>query len=294
MKSSGLIFLMWLGVVCFVTAGVAKAEELDQQKSAEKEQKIITDFEGLPKRGSTRSLLHYIKKHKLLPTKKEGRRRKLDIPEDFKARVTFGRYYDHGQTTSTNQFEPYVQSYVPLDQEGKPHGLELRFTERGGPVRTVTWVHGVKHGPERIGNKIEIPWVKGKVEGKKKTFYRNGQVSSIMPYVDGEPHGELISYDREGRLVRKGKMVKGERQGELIDYYPETGNPKRIVPYKDDKVDGTVRMFYRDGTLKTEMPFKQDVRHGVEKEYDGQGELERIIYWYDGERVSKAEYLARS
>jgi antitoxin component YwqK of YwqJK toxin-antitoxin module len=59
------------------------------------------------------------------------------------------------------------------------------------------------------------------------------------------------------------------------------------------KVHGTVKEFYENGNPKRELPFVEDRMHGVEKEYDGEGNLENTAYWYEGDRVSKDVYRQR-
>lgn len=85
----------------------------------------------------------------------------------------------------------------------------------------------------------------------------------------------------------------GKRNGEQIDYWPDKPDvAQRIIPYKQDRVDGVAKGFYLNGTLKWERPFKDNRQHGVEKQYAGDGAVEKTLYWLDGNPVSEEAYRA--
>lgn len=224
---------------------------------------------------------------------------KKKCPAGNKLRVTLGKFYDMGHSSSTNKIEPYIASYVPLNAAGKPDGLEEFITPRSPrPHRTVTYRNGVKHGPEtlyREGKRsTEVPWQEGIITGVRRTYHLNGKVGTETGYVNGVAEGKSQSYDNQGRLSRDCVMKGGQRTGVLTDFWPETGRHRRVIPYDLGKVNGTMREFYANGQLKREMPFRQDALHGVEKQFEADGTPTRTRYWIDGEMVSKDTFAKRS
>ena len=216
----------------------------------------------------------------------------------YKLRVTLGKFYDFGHSSSTNQFEPYVHSMVPLNAKGRPDGEEQFFHINSSWVkRTVPYVDGKREGIEKHyeGRKVtvEVPWHKDRVHGVRKMYHPNGKVRSESVYVKGLTEGPTRSYTPEGKVTRESTMRKGKRDGVMTDYWPETGKPKRVIPYDKGKVDGVVREYYRNGQLKREMIFKDDVMHGIEKQYEADGTLVRTRYWKDDDRVSEEEFRGK-
>jgi antitoxin component YwqK of YwqJK toxin-antitoxin module len=222
------------------------------------------------------------------------------LPEDYKVEITIGQYFDQGHSSSSGLMEPVVSSYVPVNPEGERDGLQVFLKGRGRTYRTVEWKDGVKHGKEKFYSPnpryvtTEMEWKKGRLQGLRKTFYPDGEVRSVTPYVAGEPHGLAKTFDRKGDLLSKTHNKKGQRHGEAIEYFPGTDQPQRIVPYVEGEAQGTARFYYQDGSLKKELGLKDDLFHGVEKQYDPDGTVIRTIYWWEGDKISEAEYRSLS
>jgi len=224
------------------------------------------------------------------------------LPDGWKIQVTFGEYYDFGQSSSSNKFEPYIQSAVPLDAKGNPHGEEQFFLANGRQTRTVPFKSGIREGIEKMYRAApsgkyflyaENSWLKGKREGIQKTYHENKQVSSETVYKKGESVGRARSFNNTGKVIRECEMKDGKPHGILTDFWPETGKPRRIINYKKGQVQGIVKEFYADGKMKREVPFKKGSMHGEEKQYEGDGTLARTNYWLNGSLVSKDEFLKK-
>lgn len=225
-----------------------------------------------------------------------------ELPEGTKVQVTVGQFYDMGHTHAANDFVPFIESAVPLNAKGRPHGEEQSFTREGRMTRTVSYVNGVKDGTEKIYRRgprgkhvlaTEIPWTKGRIEGVRKTFHPGGQLSSESPYKKGKAQGKARSFDAEGRLVSECTKKDGQLNGTLTDYWPDTGKPRRVINYKKGEVQGVAKEYYANGQLKREIPFKKGTMHGEEKRYEGDGSLARTKYWLEGQGVSKEEFRKR-
>lgn len=223
-------------------------------------------------------------------------RRYTDLPEGHKVRVTAKRIFDPSNRVHFDA----PQKAVAIDQEGQKHGEENFLNHYATEVlKTVTWKHGVKHGPEKhwaTANRKRyartvIPWKDGKVDGVRRTYFPNGQVMVEVTYDNGVPVGHSTTYDQQGRVVRKTQFKDGLRHGERVDFFPP--QVRRRIPMKHGEVHGVVKEFDKQGNLVREIPFQHDLQHGVEKTYNNNGEVKETRYWLEGNPVSEREYRRR-
>lgn len=225
---------------------------------------------------------------------------KKKLPEGAeKLRITVGRFFDQGQSNSSNDFEPYVKVLVPVDAKERAHGEEWFLEPRArGPYRTVEWKHGVKEGMERVYNdrprfvREEVPWKNDQVHGTRKVFDQEGNVLSESTYKRGKIVGSTKSYDSRGRLLREQPYKDGVKHGKRIDYWPQTGKPKRIVPYVEGQAHGEVIEYHLNEKVKRRVPTAEGQLHGKEEVFSDEGELLEVRYWLDGSLVSRAEFEA--
>lgn len=223
--------------------------------------------------------------------------KKLD--DEHRLQVTIGQFFDQGHSTSTNEFEPYVASSVPVNKEGKKDGIELTYPapRRPGGLRSVTWVDGVKHGEEKVrdrkGNVIEvIPWVEGEIHGERKTFDAEGNVLSVAHYDKGVQTGVSKAFDSEGNLIREVPYKDGEKHGKRIDYWAQNGEPKRIVPYRNGLAHGEVVEYHLNGKVKMKVNTIKGQLHGKQVRYSDEGKVITELYWWEGSMVSRSEFEA--
>lgn len=215
-----------------------------------------------------------------------------DLPEGHRIRLTVRRMWE----PSKRHYYDSVQDTVSVDAEGKKHGVERIYNRYGYSLeRTVSWHHGVQHGPEetmavedrkRFARTV-TPWEDGVVHGTKRVFHVNGQVMTEVEYVKGRPVGTATSYDREGRVTQVARYKHGVRHGAMTDYWPLHGKTKRTVPYRRGLIDGVVRDFYENGQLRRERPFRDDLLHGTERQYDRTGKIVQTLRWRKGDAVTE-------
>jgi len=237
------------------------------------------------------------------------------LPQGTRLRISLrGAYLNHPAADGWNLF---VRSMVPLNAAGRADGNELWYGDRGYDefvVRVVPWKDGVKDGLEvdsTGGARKETPWKNGRVEGLGRTFFPAEPSGTVRPgetadstngnvvqaettYVDGQPNGPARVYDPQGNLVRECTMKDGKRVGTMTEYWPSGKTPRKVVPYKDGKAQGLAREYYPRGKLKAEVPWVNDVMQGEMKGYDESGKLTGTTYWFDGDRVTKEEYLRKT
>ncbi len=219
------------------------------------------------------------------------------LPDGYKLKLEVGRYFDQGHSSSTEQYEPFVKSVVPVDSNGKEQGLMHVFDKSHRKLtgmEIIPYKDGERHGIAKrfAGGKLraEIPWKRGVVDGVKKEFYPDGKVLSKVEMADGKANGATKTYSPEDELMRKGQMKDGKRNGPMIDYWPETGDPRRKVVYDMGEIVEDVVMYHENGNVQRVIPIEDNVRQGVGKVCNEQGEEIEKTYWVDGRRVSKFEY----
>lgn len=289
MKRWTIFAALAVGIGGFAALPAGAADEAQTENDAEQQQPeaektlVITSADDAPKHG-----------------RRDVKKALKDLPEDHKLQITIDQFFDQGHSSSSNEFEPYVASTIPVNKDGKKNGVQhiLPAPRTSSSRRSVTWVDGVKHGPERVydnrGNVIEeIPWVKGEIHGERKTFDKKGNVLSVAQYKNGVQVGVSKSYDREGNLLRKVPYKDGQKHGKRIDYWAQTGEPKRIVPYRNGLAHGEVVEYHLNGEVKMRVNTIEGQLHGKQEVFSDEGKLIAERYWWDGSYVSRSEFEAR-
>ena len=71
---------------------------------------------------------------------------------------------------------------------------------------------------KKNGNlEVEVPYVNGKVHGKKRFFFEDGSLNFEQEYVNGRLHGSWKQWRRDGSLEYVINFNNGER-GARVDY----------------------------------------------------------------------------
>ncbi|MBS3762026.1 MAG: toxin-antitoxin system YwqK family antitoxin [Planctomycetes bacterium] len=223
-----------------------------------------------------------------------------DQPEGTKVRVVIGEITEG----SVRWRLIYAKSVAPLDDKGRPHGVEHMVTglktgvTTPAVLRKVPWKHGVRHGiaKEYVGKKLvaEVPWEEGKIDGVRKSYYRNGQIQSKTHYVDDQAHGPVRTWNKEGELIKKGTFKNGKRHGKFTEYWPGTEKPRRIIQYRNGYANGVVREYYLSGKLRRKRTLVDGVLHGRDISYNEKGKVTGKRYWFDGDPVTRKEFKRRA
>lgn len=220
-----------------------------------------------------------------------------ELPEGTRLRLetTWLHAPDH------NQARTLLRSIVPVDEQGRKHGVETVRRRQWWPhyvVRQTTWRHGVKHGLERLtggeGKYVykHITWVEGQIQGDVKTFHPDGRLQGLSAHRDGELHGRALTFDPEGRLIRELHHQRGRRHGDMVDYWPDSDQVQRRVPYVAGAVHGVAHEYYQNGQLKRLQTFRDNTLHGREVQYEADGTVIRERWWLDGRQVDEETFRA--
>lgn len=137
-----------------------------------------------------------------------------------------------------------VKLRVPLDEQGREHGLMETFAENGTKTSAVNWVHGQKHGSAKEWDE----------QGKKLRF---------LAFKDGALHGRCEEFHATGRTSSAGSYRDGLRTGTWT-FEDETGLRRKTADYKDDLQHGPARIHLGD-----KLASKQTWKLGVLEERDG-------------------------
>ncbi|MBZ0326024.1 MAG: hypothetical protein K8F54_00330 [Altibacter sp.] len=103
-------------------------------------------------------------------------------------------------------------------------------------------------------------YVKGKLEGKKITYYPDGTITEELNFKNGRMEGENNYYSPEGVLIKKLKYRDDQLQGEAF-YYDAFGNVVISGFYKDDKKHGLWK-YYKDGKVELEETYPKPAERG--------------------------------
>lgn len=280
MKRNTLNWTMTAVVALGLVGAAATAQGQETEEGAEKKFLVVQSADEVPAKLQS-AVSRYLKGNKL--------------PEGYKLKIEVDRYFDQGQTNSSNEYEPYVRSLVPVDEKGLEQGYMFVFDRvKRNLEQTIPYVDGKRHGmAQRFANRklrSKIPWVEDKMEGLKKEFYPDGEVLTEVELADGEANGSIKTYTPEGDLMREGTMKDGKRNGPMIDYWPETGNRRRKVVYDMGEIADDVVMYHPNGNVQRVIPIHDNSRHGIGRVCDQDGKEVEKTYWVDGDQVSKFEY----
>lgn len=190
--------------------------------------------------------------------------------------------------------QPYA-SCIPPEAEERITGSYADGTRKEAEY----WLSGQLVGSRQFhptgALESEVPYQDGVIRGTRYRWDTPGRLLSAEPYERGVPHGVARQWSDDGRLIGTYTLERG------------TG----IDLWWQEREDGSAYLaevhFMRDGwphgfewwlaedqqRVWIERHWSHGHRHGIEREWNGQGRLCRGYprYWVNGERVTKRQYL---
>lgn len=166
--------------------------------------------------------------------------------------LTQGQYYD-----GRNQLEARIDNGEGIRHMRDAYGQLLsKDTIQGGVLTTGTTYHP-NGSPKEI-----TPYVKGVVEGERRTYLPAGEPNTVEQWVGGKQHGATVQY-QNGEKVSEATYVNGSKTG--------------------------LERHYRDGSeVIGEISWKSDQKHGPSTSYAG--ENPQTEWFLQGKPVSKAKF----
>ncbi len=125
----------------------------------------------------------------------------------------------------------------------------------------------------------ESVYINGKLEGPAKTFDGRGNLIIEENYLHDSIHGTYRELYPDGLPKIEGQYVKGLFTGRWI-YYDPFGQVVGIGNYSAGT--GKQKAWWPNGNLKREIPYRRNLKHGEERWYDRDGNLEKVVVYKDG------------
>lgn len=90
--------------------------------------------------------------------------------------------------------------------------------------------------------------INGKIDGLRKMYFQNGNLSIERYYTNSIPNGLEKEYYEDGTLKQKGSRINGEEDGVWETYFPN-GQVKRRTNLKKGIVEGENIIYYSTGKV---------------------------------------------
>ncbi|MCK9290185.1 MAG: hypothetical protein WCR58_07130 [Bacteroidales bacterium] len=208
-------------------------------------------------------------------------------------------YYPNGQISSEGGF---------IDQ--KPEGYWKTYYENGI----------LKSEGNRLDFLLDSAW---------RFYDETGVLQLVIHYKEGKKHGERISYlpdeiiyenfvedvkegytihtDTLGRIMRKIPFISGLEDGVSM-VYDSTATIIELITFKkgyitarekinrhdsENKPHGPWKWFYDTGQLKADGYYKNGMKNGIFRQYDVEGNLQKIEKYIDDLKQDTAEEITR-
>jgi len=184
-------------------------------------------------------------------------------------------YYESGVLKSEGNRKNYL-----LDS------LWKFYDEEGTLLLEINYEEGKKNGFRTTYQENEISkeyFINDIKQDYSYVLFPDNKVKLKIPFTDGLESGLAKEYNSNGKIIqlityKKGYIIERER----INRYDADTLP-----------NGKWKWFYEDETLWKEGNFKHGLKNGYFKEYDKAGNLLSATKFVNGEKIEKAEELAK-
>ena len=154
----------------------------------------------------------------------------------------------------------------------------------------------------------EISYSGDKKDGREIIYYENGDILSSTNWKSGIKQGKEYYYYPEGNIQYMIKFEENKKHGKSIEY-AQTGIKIGFTTYKKGLVTsiekfnrynkqgektGIWKEFHQNETVKEEGPFKQNLKQGVFRLYNQRGDLQDIIRYELGEKITNDNDLSET
>ena len=207
-----------------------------------------------------------------------------EISTEYKDGELDGKYYEYHENGELSMFTQ--------NKNGAEYGTRFEYREDGTLSLTAEYEDNLEHGEEieyyEDGTtiKINVNYVKGKLEGTTYTFYENGNVKTVEDMHDDKFHGECFEYDENGNCVTYEKYDNDQ----LLSYtkYSRDENGKLYVSSKCRNNRET--MYYPNKSIEETGTMLNGERNGWTEYYDINGTLTGEDLFENGEVVLSKSY----
>jgi len=208
-------------------------------------------------------------------------------------------YYPDGTIASEGSMkngkpEGYWKNYYEtavLKSEGNRKNYLLDslwkfYNEEGNIVLEINYKEGKKNGYRITYQGDEILkeyFVDDVKQDYSLLLFADGKTKMKTPFVDGLEQGLAREYNHDGNIIQ----IITYKKGYIVER-------EKINRYDNDTLPhGKWKWFYESENLWKEGNFKHGLKNGYFKEYDEKGDLISAVKFVNGEKVEKAEELAK-
>ena len=145
----------------------------------------------------------------------------------------------------------YTKAYRKRSEEIKQIPSSKQMERKNGIWYYNNEIYSGKFIDYYYSGKIEGEGIlkNGKIEGLRKMYFQNGNISLERNYINSLPDGLDKGYYENSVLKQKGLFVAGNEEGAWESYFPN-GQVKLQNNYKNGEVFGTVIKYYSTGKIK--------------------------------------------
>lgn len=127
--------------------------------------------------------------------------------------------------------------------------------------------------------------------GKKKSYYDNGQVKTEYEMKDGELNGIQTSYHENGNLKKEGNW-KNDKEDGVFKFYNENGQLESDETYVNGELNGPAHFYYDNGNMEYSCVYSYGKKTGLAEKYNEKGELfSKTNYLLDKRFGDYTEYV---
>jgi len=119
----------------------------------------------------------------------------------------------------------------------------------------------------------------GKLDGQALMFDENGNIISEENYSNDTLDGKYTQWFSSGKMKIKGNYKKGYFSGRWL-YYNLTGEIIGTGNYTMG--NGIQKAWYPNGKIMREINYQNNLKHGSEKWYTPDGQLDKVLFFDEG------------
>jgi len=182
--------------------------------------------------------------------------------------VRYEGTFEHGKEIGTFKF--YCEKCLKQPSVVKEFNTNDAISEvKYYTVKGKLVSEGKMDGKDRIGEWLYYPkkastvmtrefYKNGKLDGKKTTYYLNGQITEEINFVNGLKDGDNIHYSPEGVILKKLTYKNDKLVGKAI-HYDAVGTIIIEGSYKEGRKDG-IWKYYKRGKLVLEEKYPKPLK----------------------------------
>lgn len=154
-----------------------------------------------------------------------------------------------------------VRARYEIDEQGRKHGMLLRYHPNGQVALRAQYAAGERHGLERA-------WTEA------------GVLRWAHTYKHGALHGAHKTYDAKGRLSLQQRYRRGKLHGAYKSFHPNR-RLHVVAAYRDGKLHGSFTERTAGGGVRLRATYQDGLKHGTYDVFSGKERISKQ-HWERG------------